>query len=69
MRKMVHRAVSAGYFRADSRFDSNIESFKRRRALAPSSFEMDSRSFFDRILNVKKFRELVFVTNAKAKGR
>jgi hypothetical protein len=54
----------------DSKFDSNVENFKRRRMLPPFSvLGSESRSFFERILNVKKIRELVFITKARTKER
>ena len=54
----------------NSRFDVNIENLKRRGALPRFSlFEGTPRSFFDRILNVKKIREIIFVPKAKAKNR
>ncbi len=52
------------------RFDSNIESFKHRRAFtAYPALDMGSRVFFERIVNVKKIKELVFVSKARAKSR
>ena len=70
IKKHMQSTPSTGFFRADARFDSNVENFKRRRALTPlSQFDLDPRSFFDRILDVKKFRELVFVSNARTKNR
>jgi len=54
----------------ESKFDSNVETFKRRRGLPPFSLlDSESRSFFQRILNVKKIRELVFITKASTKDR
>lgn len=48
----------------------SVENFKRRRALTPSSgLDVDSKLFFERILNVKKVREFVFITKAKARNR
>ena len=55
----------ASYYGADS-----VENFKRRRALPPfSTLDTSSRLFFERILAVKKDRELVFFTKASAKSR
>ncbi len=55
---------------AEERFDCNVENFKRRRALTPFwRFDMESRLFFERILDVRKAKEMVFVTNGKARGR
>ncbi len=54
----------------NSRFDMNIENLKRRGALPRFSlFEDSSRSFFDRILNVKKIRDIIFVPKARTKNR
>jgi hypothetical protein len=52
-----------------SRFDVTIENFKRRRALPPAPVDDGSMMFFERILCVKKIRELVFITRAKARTR
>ena len=47
----------------------SVENFKRRRALPPfSSLDTDSLLFFERIVNVKKVRELIFITKARAKS-
>jgi hypothetical protein len=55
----------ANYYGADS-----VENFKRRRALPPfSTLDAGARLFFERILAVKKDRELVFFTKASAKSR
>lgn len=46
-------------------FDFNMESLKRQRALPTlSPVDLESRLFFERILHVRKFRELVFFTKA-----
>ncbi|OGW90557.1 MAG: hypothetical protein A3D28_04385 [Omnitrophica bacterium RIFCSPHIGHO2_02_FULL_63_14] len=51
------------------RFYPNVESFKRRRALMPfGPFDIGSR-FFDRVLSVRKMKELVFISSARARGR
>ncbi len=48
----------------------SIESFKRRRTLQPFSYlDAGSRLFFERVLTVKKAREFVFVSRARAKNR
>ncbi len=48
----------------------SIENMKRRRALRSSSSPLDQRSrlFFERILNVRKVQEFVFITKASAKS-
>ncbi|HTL70988.1 MAG TPA: hypothetical protein VL404_06830 [Candidatus Eisenbacteria bacterium] len=63
---MTENRLSAADFGAES-----IENHKRRRALPPFSGALDpgSRLFFDRILSVRKIREFIFITNAKARTR
>jgi hypothetical protein len=53
------------------RFDVSVENFKRRRALPLSSsvLDLNSRLFFEKILCVKKIRELIFITKEKGKRR
>ena len=48
----------------------SIENAKRRRALQPFSGPLDlkSRLFFDRILSVRKAREIIFIGKASAKN-
>ena len=47
-----------------------VENFKRRRTLRPfNSLDVASRLFFQRILTVKRAREIVFITRAGAKSR
>ena len=54
----------------NSRFDTNVENLKRRGALPPFSlFEGDPRVLLDRLLNVRKIRDIIFVPKGKAKGR
>ena len=45
---------------------ANVENFKRRRALPHFGNE---QQFFDRVLEMKKLQELVFITKAVAKTR
>ena len=53
-----------------SRFDTNIENLKRRGALPPFSlFEGDPRVLLDRLLNVKKIRDIIFAPKVRAKSR
>ena len=48
----------------------SIENFKRRRMLHPvTPLDARSRLFFERVLSVKKTREFVFVSKARAKNR
>ncbi len=56
---------SVSYYGGDS-----VENFKRRRSLPPlSTLDGGSKLFFERILTVKKIRELIFITKASAKSR
>ena len=72
MKKMMRGEVfeglmegSAGHSTGDS-----IENFKRRRALPTfSSLDMSSRLFFERVLSVRKIREMVFIPKAQARSR
>ena len=68
MRKEVFEGLmdgSAGHSTGDS-----IENFKRRRALPTfSSLDMNSRLFFERVLSVRKIREMVFIPKALARSR
>lgn len=69
-RTLRSEADESVYSYNESKFDSNVENFKRRRGLPPFSLlDSESRSFFQRILNVKKIRELVFITKASTKDR
>ncbi len=53
-----------------SRFDGNVENFKRRRALTPlPGMDLDSRLFFERVINIKKIQELIFITKSNPKSR
>ena len=47
----------------------NVENHKRRRALPPLPSLTGSYKFFDRLLNVRKAQDLVFITKAAAKNR
>lgn len=48
----------------------SIENFKRRRMLHPfTHLDTGSRLFFERVLSVKKAREFVFISKARAKNR
>ena len=50
---------------------TTVENFKRRRALSFPSASVMERDllFFDRIFQVRKFKDLVFVTKAEARLR
>ena len=59
-----------GLMRPLMRFDSNVENFKRRRALPGlGPVDEDSKLFFERLVDAKKNREFVFITKAKSKNR
>lgn len=48
----------------------NVENTKRRQALQPfGGIDVDSRLFFERVLNVKKIRDFVFISKSVEKGR
>jgi hypothetical protein len=53
------------------RFDENIENFKRRRALPAPAFGSFGREalFFDRMLNIRRIKDFVFITKAEARAR
>lgn len=52
---------AASFIPSELRFEETLENFKRRRALCHSSpIDMRSRLFFERILSVKKVRDLIF---------
>lgn len=70
MRKIGKAASeAAAIYCTESYFDYNVENFKRRRALSLCGPDEESKLFFDRILNVKKIREFIFITKAAAKKR
>lgn len=51
---------------SDYLFEETLENFKRRRALSHSSpVDMHSKVFFERILQVKKVKDLVFCGRAR----
>ena len=47
----------------------SVENFKRRRALPPLPGMEGEFKFFERILNMRKMQELVFITKTAAKNR
>ena len=50
----------------DYLFEATLENFKRRRALLHASpVDMHSKLFFERILQVKKVKELLFCGRAR----
>ncbi|GEM_PF-1258162 len=74
MKKLKGYCVS--WFYSDDPFATkpsegvSIENFKRRRTLQPLNYlDAGSRLFFERVLTVKKAREFVFVSKARAKNR
>lgn len=47
----------------------NVEILKRNRDFVPITMQREAKNFFERILNIKKDHEPVFVNNKEAKGR
>ena len=69
MKKNLRPAAAHAHFIcARGEFEMSIENFKRRRALPLSIFLGDSK-FFDHVLNVRRGREVVFITKAAEKNR
>ena len=69
-RVMAKGAYETVYPSLESKYDTNVENFKRRRALPPlSRLDAESRSFFERVLNVKKIKELDFFHDGRTKNR
>ncbi len=51
-------------------FETNVENFKRKRALQSLSIlDRTSKLFFDRMLEVKKIKDLIFVTKSQGYAR
>ncbi len=49
---------------------SNVENFKRRRALHPFySLDLSSKLFFERALHVRRGSEFVFLTKSQGRNR
>lgn len=70
MKKSVRDETESCWSLMPPRWSGNVENFKRRRALQPGpGLDFQSQLFFERILNIKKMRELVFITKSLAKGR
>ena len=71
MRKEMEREDSkSGFDTFESEVVSNIENFKRRRALRPFwSLDLSSRLFFERALHVKRSGEFVFLTKSQSRNR
>lgn len=68
MRRNLKKEIYEAKFTCgDSRFDTNVENFKRRQALPPLPLFDGDLEFFDRVLNVKKVRDFIFVTKSAAK--
>jgi len=66
MKRMIRKEITQVY----SCDEESVENFKRRRALSPFSIlDASSRLFFERIVNVKKTPEFVFITKARSKER
>ncbi len=68
MKKSIKRNDREVFFSyGAARFECSVENLKRHRALDP--LDGDTQNFFNRVLNVKKIREFVFITKANAKSR
>lgn len=53
-----------------ARRETCVENCKRRRALLQMGpLDIDSRLFFERVMMVRKAKEFIFISNAKAKTR
>ena len=50
-------------------FGANVENFKRRRALPPTTKVSEDVKFFERILNMRRAEHLVFITKTVARNR
>ena len=69
-KKNLRREIcEAGFGCYEERFDGQVENFKRRRALPPLSAVEGDSEFFNRILNVKKIQEMIFITKTVARTR
>ena len=68
----IHRKIEAGFMKDEYstlQMDS-VENIKRRHALPQWPGRPESyRVYFDRLLNVRKVREFVFITKAGMKTR
>ena len=71
MKKGMHDGTSKnGVDGLENGFISNIENFKRRRALHPFwSLDLSSKLFFERALHVKHGGEFVFLTKSQGRNR
>ncbi len=53
-----------------ARRETCVENCKRRRALLQMGpMDVDARLFFERIMMVRKAKDFIFISNAKAKTR
>ncbi len=65
MKKNGKKGSHAGLFTvSELQFEATLENFKRRRALS-SPIDIRSKLFFERILHIKKVRDLVFFGRAR----
>lgn len=55
------------YVRAHTRFSGTVENCKRRHCLTPYMLDAGSRHFFERVLNVRKMQDFVFIQRKHAK--
>lgn len=70
MKKMMPKEISKMDFGGfDPGFITNVENFKRRRALQSFwSLDISSKMFFQRALHIKRNSEFVFITKAQSKS-
>lgn len=67
MRKAVLRMDFSDF---EPGFMTNVENFKRRRALQSFwSLDISSKMFFERALHLRRESEFVFITKAQSKSR
>ena len=65
-----HRSLSDSFSEVGFAFDTNVENFKRKRALQSLSIlDQTSKLFFQRMLEVKKIKDFIFVTKSQRAGR
>ena len=69
-KEMLKENSKAGLDAFGDEIVSNIENFKRRRAMHPfGSLDLSSRLFFERALHVKRGSEFVFLTKSQGRNR
>ena len=71
MRKTIRKQIlKMGFAGFEPGFMTNVENFKRRRALQSFwSLDISSKMFFERGLHLRRASEFVFITKAQSKNR